>query len=156
MSELTHVFEEVKLVYRNKTKAEDRPPVRCAKDAYDILLKSWDLGQINLLEECKILLLDRRLRLMSIASISKGGMSKALVDPKIVFSIALKRRASSFILAHNHPSGNLQPSQADIKLTELFILSGKTLELPMDDHLIISEDGHLSIMNEDYIHRELL
>ena len=77
------------------------------KKAYEVLLKSWNPDEISLLEECKVLLLDTNLRLMSIATISKGGLSGTVVDPRIVFSIALKRRASAIILAHNHPSGNL-------------------------------------------------
>jgi len=81
MKKCTSVFEEVRLVYHNRTKAIDRPDVRNSEEAYEILLKNWDMGQIDLLEECKLLLLDNNMKLMSIASISKGGFSSTIVDP---------------------------------------------------------------------------
>ena len=148
---LTTKFEEVRLVYHNKIRAADRPSVKSPGEAYEILRESWDMGQINLLEECKVLLLDRQLKLMSIASISKGGMSGAFVDPKVVFSIALKRRAHKIILAHNHPSGTLEPSSADLKLTKQLMMAGKALQLPLEDHLIVTQDHYCSLFNDGYM-----
>ena len=148
---LTMKFEEVQLIYRNRTPASNRPSIKSAKDAYDILLKNWDMNQIGLIEECKVLLLDCSLRLMSVASVSKGGMSGTVVDPKVVFSTALKRRASSIILAHNHPSGNLHPSHADIQLTRNFMAAGKVLQIPLEDHLIVTKEGYNSIISDGYI-----
>lgn len=139
-------FEEVQLVYRNKTKASERPSIKSPHDAYTILHQSWNKEEINLFEESKILLLDNQLRVMSIASISKGGLSGTIVDPKIVFSIALKRRANRIILAHNHPSGSLKPSKADIKLTKEFIKAGDILQIPLEDHLILTEDNYCSLV----------
>lgn len=148
MSKINSKFEEVSLIYRNKTRADDRPSVKSPAEAYEILIKNWDLDQIALLEEFKILLLDRRLRLMSIASIAKGGMSNVLVDPRVVFSIALKRRANQIILAHNHPSQSLIPSISDVELTERFSEIGKLLDIQVADHLIITEYGFHSIASD--------
>lgn len=92
-----------------------------------------------------MLLLDNRLRLMSISSISKGGMAGTVVDPRIIFSIALKRRAHRFILVHNHPTGTLQPSKADVQLTKQIYSLGEMMQIRLDDHLIITEDGYYSI-----------
>lgn len=78
---------------------------------------------------------------MAICPISKGGVSGTVVDLKIVFAAALKGRASSIILAHNHPSGNLKPSQADIELTRKFRKAGEILDISVLDHLILSPDG---------------
>ncbi len=146
---LVSKFEEVQLIYRNKTKASDRPQIKSALDAYKILRDSWNMDEINLLEECKVLLLDNLLKLMSIASVSKGGLSGTVVDPRIVFSIALKRRANRIILAHNHPSKSLKPSKADIKLTQEFIKAGAFLKIPLEDHIIITDEGYCSLM-QDY------
>lgn len=151
MKTLTSKFEEVQLVYRNRTRAADRPSITCSEDAYKILRESWDMAQIGLLEECKMLLLDRQMKLMSIAPISKGGMSETIVDPKIVFAIALKRRAHRIILAHNHPTGVLKPSSVDIKLTRRFEELGKALQLPLEDHLIITQDNYCSLADEGYL-----
>lgn len=148
MKKINQKFEEVSLVYRNKTRADDRPSVKSPAEAFEILIKTWDADQIGLLEEFKILLLDRRLRLMSIASIAKGGFSSVHVDPRVVFSTALKRRADSIILAHNHPSECLMPSRLDIELTEEFKEIGELLNIQVADHLIITEHGFHSIVSD--------
>lgn len=140
--------EEVQLVYRNKTKASDRPKIESPQGAYKILLENWDMDQINLLEECKILLLDNQLKLMSIASVSKGGLAGTVVDSRIVFATALKRRANRIIIAHNHPSGTLKPSKADISLTRKFMKAGNILEIPIEDHIIITQEGYCSLMTD--------
>ena len=141
-------IEEVKLTYRNKLKANERPKITCAEDAYQAFLKSWDQEKIELIEEFKAMFLDRQLRIMSIASISKGGFTDTSVDLRVVFAIALKRRADRIILAHNHPSGNLKPSQADMNLTEQFVEAGKLMRLEVVDHLIITNDGFSSVIHD--------
>lgn len=149
MQELKHQFEEVQLIYHNKTRANDRPKVNCAKKAFNIFRQSWDQGRIALLEECKLLLLDNQLRLMSVANISFGGMTEAIVDPRMIFSIALKRRAHKLILAHNHPSGALFPSNADIKLTDNIKALGRMMRIELEDHLILTSEGYYSIMSRE-------
>ena len=129
---------EVELVYRNRQKPEDRPKIRDPESAYKILLASWNMNRIELVEEFKILLMDRAHTCLGVSSISSGGMSYCIVDPKIIFATALKARASSIILAHNHPSGNLKPSDADIALTRKLQEGGKLLEISVPDHLIIT------------------
>jgi len=131
---------EIKLVYKSKTKAKERPQIKSSRDAYWTLESNWS-DQIGLLEEFNVLLLDRSNRAMAICPISKGGVSGTVVDLKIVFAAALKGRASSIILAHNHPSGNLKPSQADIELTRKFRKAGEILDISVLDHLILSPDG---------------
>ncbi|MBO6495545.1 MAG: JAB domain-containing protein [Roseivirga sp.] len=144
-------FEEVRLVYRNKTRANDRPKIDCAQSAYKILRAHWDNDEISLFEEAKVLFLDNQLRLMSISTVSKGGISGTVIDPRIVFATALKRRSSTIILSHNHPSGSLKPSHADISLTKQFYQAGKLLEITLADHLIISDEGYYSMANEGHI-----
>ncbi|KOF04162.1 DNA repair protein [Roseivirga seohaensis subsp. aquiponti] len=149
--DVVNKFEEVRLVYKNKTRAEDRPQITNANKAYEILRASWDDDQISLLEEAKVLFLDNRLRLMSISSISKGGTTGTVIDPKIVFAMALKRRCSSIILSHNHPSGNLKPSQADISITRKFSEAGKLLDITVSDHIIITDEGYCSMANDGHM-----
>lgn len=148
---LSTKFEEVHLIYRNKTKAKDRPSVTSPDKAYNILIQNWNIDQINLLEESKILLLDNSLKLMSIASVSKGGLTGTVVDLRIAFALALKRRASCLILAHNHPSGSLTASESDISLTRKFVEAGKLLNIRLQDHLIITQDSYCSLANEGLI-----
>jgi DNA repair protein RadC len=73
------------------------------------------------------------------------------VDPKLLFSTALKLKASSLLLTHNHPSGQLQPSQADISMTKKLIEGGKVLDIPILYHLIISSNGYYSFGDEGLI-----
>ena len=78
---------------------------------------------------------------MGMCPISKGGVSGTVVDLKIIFATALKGRASAIILAHNHPSANLNPSQADIDLTKKIGKAGRLLDINVLDHLILSPEG---------------
>ena len=80
--------------------------------------------------------------------VSRGGVSGTVVDPKIIFKIAVEHLASSIILCHNHPSGNLKPSDADISLTKKIKEAGALLEIPILDHLIISDTGYFSFADE--------
>lgn len=140
---------EVKMVYYNKVKADDRPQIRSSFDAYEVLAANWDSGTIGLFEEFYILLLDRSNRVMGRYLVSQGGMAGTVVDAKLLFASALKCRASSIILAHNHPSGTLQASLPDKTLTKKIVKGGEVLDIAVLDHLILSpEGGYLSFADE--------
>lgn len=139
---------EVKVSYRPKFKASERPKVSSLIEVYNLFINQWNRDKIELLEEFKIMLLNRNNRVLGIANISSGGVSGTFVDPKIVFSIALKGNASSIVLAHNHPSGNLKTSEADIRLTKNLIRAGLLLEIPVFDHLIITNYGYYSFADD--------
>ncbi|OSZ79030.1 DNA repair protein [Chitinophagaceae bacterium IBVUCB1] len=141
-------ISEVELVYRTKVKASERPAISTSGDAYHILMQYWDENKIELLEQFKILLLNRASRVIGISDISTGGVAGTVVDPKIVFSTALKANASSIILAHNHPSGNLQPSKEDNAVTTKMREAGSFLDLRVLDHLIVTKDGYYSYADE--------
>ncbi len=139
---------EIKMIYQNRIKAADRPQIMSSRGAYMILLSNWS-EQIGYIEEFYILLLDRSNRVMARYLVSQGGLAGTVVDTKVIFAAALKGRASSLIISHNHPSGALRPSQADIDLTKKLIEAGKILEIPILDHLILSpEGGYYSFSDE--------
>ena len=139
---------EIELTYRNPLKHSERPKIRSSKDAYDLLLNAWDHNKIDLLEEFKIVLLDRSNGCIGIVSVSQGGISTCIVDPKIIFATALKGRASALILSHNHPSGNLSPSEPDLAITEKLTKGGHFLEIAVLDHLIVTSDSYYSLADE--------
>ena len=139
---------EVEVSYRPKFKASERPKVSSSLEVYKLFINQWNRDKIELLEEFKIMLLNRNNRVLGIANISSGGVSGTFVDPKIVFSIALKGNASSIVLAHNHPSGNLKTSEADIRLTKKLVQAGLLLEIPIFDHLIITNYGYYSFADD--------
>lgn len=139
---------EVEIVYRNKIPYQDRIQVNRSGVAYEILRQCWDENRWELVEEFKILLLDRQHHCLGISQIATGGSAACVVDAKIVFATALKANASSLILAHNHPSGHLKASQADLELTRKLCQGGKLLDLPVLDHLIVTPANYLSLADQ--------
>ena len=139
---------EIRLTYLTKVKASERREITSSKDCYHILLDCWNRSSIEFVEEFKVLLLNRANKVLGIVPISKGGVAGTVADPKLIFAAALKANASSVILAHNHPSGNLKPSQADIQLTQKIKEGGKFLDLPVLDHVIISTESYYSFADE--------
>lgn len=125
-----------------------RVKVTSSSSAYDIILEDWDLDTISLFEEFKVLLLNRANYTLGIYTLSKGGMSGTVVDVKLLMAVALKSAACSMILVHNHPSGNLQPSEADKTITRKIVEGGKLLDLQILDHLIVTGEGYYSFADE--------
>lgn len=141
----TYQVAEVQISYNPKFKAQDRPKVNQSDQCYNIFIQQWDKGKLQLLEQCKVILLNRNNRVLGLAHVSQGGVSGTVVDPKVIFSIALKANATSIVLAHNHPSGNLNPSPEDIAITKKLVAGGKLLDIYVADHLIITESGYYSL-----------
>lgn len=141
---ITNKFPEIKLTYTRKVRADERPKVTCSEDAHELFRANWDDMTINLFEEFKILLLVRNNCCMGIVPISQGGVSGTIADAKLIFVSALKARACGIILGHNHPSGNLKESSTDRNLTKRLVKAGKFLDLPILDHLIITDENYTS------------
>ena len=95
-----------------------------------------------------VLFLNRANRRLSVQNISEGGQAGTVADPKKIFKLALEQNAASMILCHNHPSGNLKPSEADIKLTRKLKDAGQMLDMPVLDHLIIGDEKYYSFADE--------
>ncbi len=106
---------------------------------------------MELREEFKILLLNRANKVLGLVNISTGGVSGTVSDPKIIFASALKANASGIILAHNHPSGNLKPSEADLNLTNKVKKAGQLLEIAVLDHIILTSEQYFSMADEGMI-----
>lgn len=122
-----------------------KPKIISSQDAYECVHSLMsDLDH----EVFKIILLNRSNCILKVETISVGGVSGTVVDPKIVFKKALSIQASSIILVHNHPSGNLQPSKADLSITKKISNAGEVLDIKVLDHLIISEMGYFSFADE--------
>jgi DNA repair protein RadC len=139
---------EIELIYRSTTKPSERPKVTSSHDAYQLFRSLWNDDTICLYEQFRILLLDRSNRVLGQTLISSGGTAGTVVDPKLVFVTALKTKSAALIIAHNHPSGNLQPSEADLRMTRQLKQAGSWLELPILDHLIITEESYYSMADE--------
>lgn len=142
---------EVRLTYTTKVKASDRPQINTSHDVHRVLQSCWNYEIIEFIEEFKILLLNRANRVLAIVPISVGGTAGTIADPKVIFVSALKCNAASIVLVHNHPSGNLKPSNADNELTKKLREAGRFLDLPVLDHIILTKDGFYSFADEGLI-----
>jgi DNA repair protein RadC len=141
----------VQLIYKSKVKASERPKITKSSDAFQVLKKHWNLETIEFIETFKVMLLNRANRVLGIIEISTGGMAGTIADPKLVFVAALKSAASSIVLAHNHPSGALTPSQADINLTRKLKSAGEYLDIAVVDHIILTSESYFSFADEGLI-----
>lgn len=139
---------EIQLSYKSQVKASDRPKITCSRDAYNVLMESWDENKIELCEEFKILTLNRANRVTGLYEVSKGGVAGTVADPKHIMVAALLSNSSGIILSHNHPSGGLVPSQADISLTKKLKEAATFLEMQVLDHLIVTKSGYYSMADE--------
>lgn len=123
------------------TESKVRFKIKSSKDVYDYL--KADLTELGH-EEFYILLLNRANEVIGKEQISKGGISGTVADGKVIFQKALELKSSGVILAHNHPSGQLRPSEQDIKLTKSLVSFGKYVDLHILDHLIITDENYYS------------
>jgi DNA repair protein RadC len=140
------IIAEVQITYSSKVKACDRFRVTGSKDADKAFRSIWP--SYEHIEFIYMLMLNRQNQVLGCHQISKGGMTGTVVDVRVVFQVALKSCATSIIVAHNHPSGNLDPSDADKKITRQLKEAGAFLEIPLIDHLILTEAGFLSMADE--------
>jgi DNA repair protein RadC len=142
---------EIEIIYKSKVKACLRPKIKDSRDAALIFRKYWNQNKISLLEECFAMYLNRANRVLAIMQVSAGGICGTVVDPRIIFSSALKLAACALIFAHNHPSQALQPSHADIDLTKTMKEGGKLLQIKVLDHLILGEEDAYYSMSDSGI-----
>lgn len=102
-------------------------------------------------EEFWLLMLNRANRVIGRFKVSQGGLSGTVIDTRIILKKALDNLASSIIVCHNHPSGNKQPSDADVKITEKLKKAAEILEIKLLDHIIIADKSYFSFADEGLI-----
>ncbi len=139
---------EVELIYKSKVKASERPKITSSKDAYNILIQSWDENKIEFVEQFKVLFLNKANKVLGIYEVSTGGISGTVADPRVIFVAALKSNCSGIIICHNHPSGNLKPSRQDEALTEKIKKAGELLDIKLLDHVIVTNESYYSFADE--------
>jgi DNA repair protein RadC len=128
------------------------PVIRTSKDAFTYFQAFYDPNTIGLHEQFMVLLVNRANRVLGCYQLSKGGLTGTVVDTRILFGTALKALASGLILAHNHPSNNLKPSEEDSKITSTLISGGKLLDITILDHLILgTENNYISFADEGWL-----
>ena len=125
--------------------------VKSSKTAYQFFYSIFDADTILWTEESAMIILNRANEIIGYSKISSGGTAGTVVDAKVIFTKALLAGGHSIILAHNHPSGNLEPSEQDIKLTKQLVKAGEVLEIRVLDHLILTDKGYTSMADGGYM-----
>ncbi len=133
---------------RRLEEALERPKITSSQAAFDIMQPI--IGELNH-EEFWILYLNNSNKIIYKNQLSSGGITGTLVDIRLLFKKALELSAVGIILCHNHPSGNLKPSHSDKDLTQKIIEAGKTLDIKILDHLIITEKAYFSFADSNLI-----
>jgi DNA repair protein RadC len=135
--------------YKTKVNPKDRVKVTSSKDAYNLLFDSWNKNTIEHVEEFKILLMNRSNAVLGILPVSKGGISETVTDVRIIIQSALKAKASGIIVCHNHPSGNMYPTESYRKITMKIKEAGNLMDIQLLDHLIILPvEGYYSFADD--------
>ncbi len=133
---------------RKSSEVRVKPQISGSADVYDLMSPVLsDLPH----EEFWIILLNRGNKVISTQKISQGGISGTVIDARLILKSALDQLASSIILCHNHPSGNLRPSRQDISITQKLKEAGKIMDIPVLDHIIVTENGYYSFADEGNI-----
>jgi DNA repair protein RadC len=140
---------EIKISFKiDKNDKENFVKIKSVEDCYKNLKLLFNSDTIDWVEEAIVLCLNRQNVVVGYYKLSVGGICGTVMDPRVIFTVALNCGASAIIVAHNHPSGNLNPSEADDVITERIKKSGEMLDIPLIDHIIITEDGYYSYSKE--------
>jgi len=139
-------FPQIEIKY--KKSGMKKVKIQCSKDAADLFRELFNEDTIDYCEEFMVIYLNRVNNTIAWFKVSQGGMSGTVADPKMILVSALNVGASSMLLAHNHPSGNLRPSEADKNLTEKISKAALLLDINVLDHVILSSEGYYSFADE--------
>ena len=139
---MRNIVNEIKVSYKDRVHSSLWKKINSSQDAIDLIFKTWDKGTIELQESFKVVLLNNSNKVKGIYQISQGGITGTLVDMRILFAVILKTLSVGIILTHNHPSGKLEPSKADLDLTNKIKKAAGFFDVKLLDHLIVISNGN--------------
>jgi DNA repair protein RadC len=144
-----YTIREVKLSYikEHQLSPINNQAIKSSLASADTFRTIWE-DDLDMIERFYVLYLDNANKVQSVSMISMGGITGTVVDLRMVFATALKCLATSIIIAHNHPSGSLRPSAADLNLTKKIEEAGKVLDIALLDHIILTEASYYSFRDE--------
>ena len=137
---------EIKISYMNEV--DEKIKVMGSSEVYQVLKANWDLDTIELQEEFKILLLNQGNQVLGIKSMFKGGINTCSIDVRLIMGMALKANASALVITHNHPSGNLNASESDKRITSKIKECCELFDIRLLDHIIMAKNLYLSFADE--------
>jgi DNA repair protein RadC len=142
------LVSEIEISYKTKVKPSERVKIETSKDAFKVLIDCYSEDEIEHTESVVVLLLNRANKVLGWRKISQGGITGTVMDKRIIYQLALLSNATQIIISHNHPSGNLKPSESDISITKEINDAGKLMDITLLDHLIITTEGYYSFGDE--------
>lgn len=149
MSNVKNFVSEISVSYSHTYKRKIK--VTGADSAHKTLRKMWDTNLLNIQEQFCVLFLNNSNEVVGFRCLSSGTLTASLVDFKILFGLACKSLSSAIIIAHNHPSGKLQPSQGDINVTKKIKEAGNMLDIKLLDHIILTQNDYFSLNDNNLI-----
>lgn len=135
---------KISVSFDKKLKTSELFTITSSETAADVFRKVFNADTINWCEEFILLCLNNSNRVIGFYKVSSGGITATVVDVRMIYTLALKSCAVSIIVAHNHPSGKLQPSDADIDITKKLKEGGKILDIKLLDHIILTDESYFS------------
>ena len=147
---IVNYVNEIQVLYKPRLDLKPLTKLVSSTEVVEFLNSIWT-EDIEYRERFYAVYLNRQNKILGYYLISIGGCSGTVVDTKLIFQPAINLHASSIILAHNHPSGNTNPSEQDIRMTKRLVEAGKLLEIPILDHVIITVDNHYSFLTNNQI-----
>jgi DNA repair protein RadC len=143
MNIFDYAVAEIEVSYSHRIHAKDRIKIQSSQDVYNACSLFWP--SFDHVEYFYILFLNRNNQLLGVHQLSKGGFTGTILDVRVVFQVALKACSTSILAVHNHPSGNLVPSDADLQITQKIKDVGKLLYIQLLDHLIVTSESFYSL-----------
>ena len=143
---IDYTVGEVELTYKSTSRSRNK--IYSSEDAYKILLPTYKEGTICYKEYFKVLLLSQSNQVLGYTLISEGGITETCADVRVILQAALLTNSVAFVLAHNHPSGNLRPSRQDMEITKQVKEAAKLMRITVIDHLILTDAGYYSFADE--------
>lgn len=125
--------------------------INSSRDAIDILKKVWNRNTLEMQEEVKVIYLNNSNEVLGIYNLSKGSITSSLVDIRIILAVALKSISTGIILSHNHPSGSVKPSSADLSIVHKLNEACKIFDITLVDSLIITKENYVSFKDKGMI-----
>jgi DNA repair protein RadC len=151
LSEQSNCLQEIQLSYKRKKKFQERFQISNSDEVYQYAQSIWNPNTLEMQESFYVIFLDKRNAILGYLKLAQGGVAGVIVDSRIIFATAVKCLSSSIILLHNHPSGNLTPSQADKNITQKIKNGAKLLDMILLDHLIITVDSFYSFADNNLL-----
>lgn len=137
-------LSEMKVAYRSRTRYAERRTIRGPADVVDYLRAIWNERTLELVEEFVVVCLNGNHQVIGWVKAASGGFASTVVDPRIIFGIALQTASSAIVVAHNHPSGCVDVSDSDRRVTNRLQEAGRLVDVKVLDHIILTRDAAYS------------